>query len=665
MKTNGTTGHKGHSSMRRIIENTLLPLYEQVKTRFRPGVSSAQQALTLIPERLLAFSDEIMTDSSQVESDFLRLGQELQKTHEDASTLVRFAHDTVVIVNGEGDEGLLNQVDRVVHNALTELRACRNKVCQDAGSFATGAALMGDLYALCRVIDQMVLELGMVGLNIGVESARSHEALDLFGLVASDVRDLSKKIAGIAENIRNSTLDARDMQLKAHREITSDIEKMTVVAGEAEKTVQEAVRDIKNLMAMSTTAMNEISDHSREISKYIGSIVAEVQFHDNMHQRIMHITEALEELARFPIDRADRYAGRAHAIIDLQSAQLRQVIREVDGAYRKTIGAFDEIARHVGELARSISCFHSEAGQDISLLSGDEERTSTFPADGADAEQLFSGLHDAIERFKKLLEQGYRLHGKMQETFDHASSSATQLSDAAAQVRKINFEIHLLSLNAIVKASHMGSEGMALEVLAYAVKGLSDQSNGFVSRMGGLLNDITATARTGKHPREEVGGIDVCINSAFMNDGGADIMKTYERMNRVSMDIVTGSEALIHTISITREGLSFLSDLKDRLDRHLRELESCKRTVSPFAGKKEAIAAHDIDRLKTRYTMIQERIVHGYQTTETNAFHPLEIDAAASKADDGVELFDTNITNFTTTKPPEASDGLGDNVELF
>ena len=101
------------------------------------------------------------------------------------------------------------------------------------------------------------------------------------------------------------------------------------------------------------------------------------------------------------------------------------------------------------------------------------------------------------------------------------------LTVSADSVQDINFEIHLLSLNAAIKSAHIGSEGRALEVLAHAVKGLSDQSNGFVARINGLVEKIIAASRIGTDSKSETEEYNACRRQvAFDSDGG--IMEHYQ-----------------------------------------------------------------------------------------------------------------------------------------
>lgn len=445
----------------RSIKYFLEKVWAHFRRKRYPGSKRSNHPTPLVLERLSALTQGLLEDSNRVESNFFEAGQDLIKINEEASALGGYAREAVALVNG--DSGLLYQIDQLVHGSMSHLQSCRNAVGNDLGRLAGGVGLMENLSGGSRVFDAMVLELYMIGVNIGVESVRTEEGQGLFGQLALDIRDLSKKIADIADSIHVDARNAGISQDKAYREITQDMSTMKGLSINAERSAREALEDIKSLMSLSASTMNVVEKHTGEIAERVGRIVEGIQFHDNMHQRIAHITQALAE----------------------------------------------------------------------------------------------------IERFNGMVAQGVLLHQRMTDTFGHAASSLKKLSDATEQVRRINFEIHLMALNAIVRTAHLGSNGRALEVLAHAVKDLSDK------------------IRTAQ---------------------------------------------LVKSVSSTRSRLSFLVGLEDQLNRRLHELTSCLPLMNPTSGISEVIKDNDMDRFKARYTMEQERTIHENQTGNSLAPEATESD---------------------------------------
>ena len=656
-------------------------LATRLSRRFLPVSTEKNNPEFLLPEKLTNFSELLLADSGRVESDFLELGLTLQKTHQDASEMIRYVFDSVAEFNGNKEEGMLKTIDRIVHDALADLQSCCDKVTRDAAYFGKSVGLMENLYGICSRIDNMVLELRMVGLNIGIESVRSSNARELFGLTAMEVRKLTEKIIGITGDIRNNAAHTSKTHQTAHVEISKDIQRMSAVADQMKTTVREVTEKIKNLVELSASVLNSVGKRSQEISDEIGQVVMRIQFHDNMHQRITHITEAILDAVRL-ISSSDsesdekevrnRCMGDAHAVISLQKAQLMKVIDEVADAHSEIIGAFDNILSQVAGMENKLFSIETESSSDEPRLksdspSSDPSSSDEISEDGIkNAKQLFLTLNDTVDRFQDFLKQGKKLHVRMKEIFDKASLSAENLSTCAAGVRQINLEIHLLSLNAIVKATHIGSEGLALEVLAHAVKGLSDQSNDFVTRIDSLVKKIVEASQIGSNSKSELSSSDSCVNQTMLTRD-ASIMQYYDSLASVSKNAAHRATSLIESVSVTRSKLVFLDELKIRLSGHLQTLETYESLLQPFAENQSSSSTGEIEGIKIRYTMDQERMVH-HQNFESDVIPPhIENTSKSDESLIGIELFEADISpqNSFDSAEAEMEEDMGANVELF
>jgi hypothetical protein len=212
----------------------------------------------------------------------------------------------------------------------------------------------------------------------------------------------------------------------------------------------------------------------------------------------------------------------------------------------------------------------------------------------------------------------------------------------------------------------MGAEGGVLEVLAHAVKTLSDRSNAFVSQVEQLLTEIVAASAGGRSAREDIGVHGPCISTTPAGVEKIDIMKMYETMNRMSTDVTNRSEGLARAISVTRERVMFLSELKQRLNRRLLELECFRDETKPSDRMPGRETAGHTDHLKIRYTMERERLVHENRMKDGAGipeFVPDEPDPGTEK--EGA-LFSLPVPPAALPSGAEKnSHELGDNVELF
>ncbi|MCP4692936.1 MAG: hypothetical protein GY859_33150, partial [Desulfobacterales bacterium] len=194
-----------------------------------------------------------------------------------------------------------------------------------------------------------------------------------------------------------------------------------------------------------------------------------------------------------------------------------------------------------------------------------------------------------------------------------ASETTARLSASAEQVRGISMETHIMALNAIVKAAHLGERGLALEVLAQEVKKLSNQSNAFTVDVNDLLASITGSSLQLKE-RSFTTTDDGSAKKgagASLDEGVGEITRAYTKFKEDSSEVSQRAESLTDRISRTRSGLEFLPALADKLTELRAQLNGVGRALSPWAGQAGEAFDDEAEKLADKYTMDQERVVHG------------------------------------------------------
>ncbi|MCP4693033.1 MAG: methyl-accepting chemotaxis protein, partial [Desulfobacterales bacterium] len=452
-------------------------------SRSRDSSKSAMKRMSELP----GISGALETVCREAEPRFVDLGERLQMIYSDASALSQQTLQAAGLMAGDSEEGVLAKVEGFAKASLAELKSCQSGVADNLQCVDAVVDHLGSLHGMTDVIEKIALYLRIVGLNIGVECSRSAESQEMFAVVALDTKTLSEKIIEIVTAIRDNAKSARASQISAHAEISGGANHLSGLTRGAEENVARAVKDIERLMSLSLQAFQKASGHSRKISDQVGEIVVGIQFHDNMSQRIDHIGSSLQYVDKLHHDHASaqkddrsKTLASAHSVVTLQAAQLGRVIDELGAVYQKNMGAFEEIINEVEKLANSLSVFGS-----------DQEAASSRETPGEDP---FTALESALGSLHELLARGRELFDRMRESAGHASETTARLSASAEQVRGISMETHIMALNAIVKAAHLGERGLALEVLAQEVKKLSNQSNAFTVDVNELLASITGSS---------------------------------------------------------------------------------------------------------------------------------------------------------------------------
>jgi archaellum component FlaC len=430
--------------------------------------------------------------------------------------------------------------------------------------------------------------------------------------------------------------------VSASEGVARSLDRLHGLASGAARTVRGSVEDIEELMTGSLSAIEQAETHLKAISRQIGEVVAGIQIHDSMSQRVTHINKALEDAAALCTleeceviqhdDVAERRFTAAHSIIELQIAQLGRIIGDIETAHVTTQQAFDDIGTEVQGLARSLLELKVGAPAD----SGDPSVAhDPFEAIRAD---LF-GLHDLLTEASELVD-------RIQETGDAAVATTRRLEGHMVQVDGIGFEIRMIALNAIIKAAHLGETGSALEMVAQEVNTLSNETNGFVDRVKGVLAGVVDQVR--KLDRETLTDGDAeQEGEEALAAGISQVTGTYDQFREATAQMVVRAGDLKDEIGRILSALAFLPSLSGDLSALMERLTAIAEMLRPRVREHLRASVDEVNRLTERYTMRLERGVHRQLLGEGSDPRLPEPEAAPEKK-----------------RSPDQEE-LGDNVELF
>jgi methyl-accepting chemotaxis protein len=614
--------------------------------RCSPG-SVSSNSFSEIPDGLFDIARSLEDACKNIEPDFLQIGEALQTIYGDANDLTEKTLQSVGLIGAESNEGILVKVKDLVSDSLSEIKNCREGLSKNLHHVRAIIEQLEGLYNSCSKFLKTVRFLKVLGLNIRIESSRSPETLDIFSVVIEEIKEVSEKVSGITQIIRYDTKVERASLASVHGEISAGLNQLGGLARDAEKAVKGAARKIEQIAALSSKALEHSVTRSREISSTVSNIVVEIQFHDSMRQRIEHIANALfdvkglcTEQTSFAAETEDTIRkkwGSVHSILRLQAAQLQQIISEVDQVYEKSTRAFKKLMNEVGQLSQSLSPLVSHNLENRT----DKKGYSQGPLEI---------LQSSLQHLQGIIGQGRSLFERMERSADRASGTTDRLSTQARQVQEVGSDTHILSLNAILKAIHLGNKGKTLQVLSQEITSLSDQSDEFVSTVGELLESITFLSRglqTRTPSDTEKEQLDK-ISGCSLDNGIQEITEAYKRIMLDSDKVFNRSEALSNAISQTRSCLGFLPELTLTLKEHLQRLQEIDQALIQQTRLDLGDVTEESGEIVERYTMQQEREIH-------EEFLELKSNA-------GTKSYEINNIE---SDGLEEVDNFGDNVELF
>lgn len=610
-----------------------------------------------IPPVLESVSASLRKISEESESDFIEIGRELQSYFYEADDLTKTIIKTIHLMDDDSGQNLAEKIGTHAKETFSEIHQFQEAI---RGSLIKIDLIIGNLELLlakCQQIKKAALFTKIIALNMGVENSRSITSKEQFSIVAKETKNLSQRIKEIIDPIHSDFLESKTKQIKARKSIADDLASLSALDKEAGNMLNKAVQRLETVMTLSINALKSAEIQSREISRYVGEVVAGIQLHDSMRQRIEHITNSFPDIiglcSCIDTDTADQIfsedrLNQAHSILELQSAHIKQMICDIESVHEKSSSAFAKISSHVGLLSESLS------------------GTGTPAIGQNNVKEAMEDIGEILINLNGLFQKSGALADQIGHMASMASDNADRFTSYAKDIKEISLEMHLKALNAIIMATHLGKTGKTQDILACELKERSKETNEFANRIVETLEVVTASAVGLKKIIDFKG-------SGYEN-GEISLEKDISRLSRVFGDFKSESseskkrvEGLKQSIMQTREGLGFLPDLAGQLSMLLNDLERVKEIINPEGNRNKFFLKEMEERISAKYTMERERQIH-QEIFEKNGDRPSEhfekpqprlLQIKAGRESE-IRGKDEDVYKLAGEE-----DGLGDNVELF
>jgi len=628
--------------------------------RFRVGTRVRK-----IQSQLPVLTCELEAACKDAEPEFMGLGQKLQGIYGDARELTRQVVESVNLLGGGDQQGVLFHLRGLAESSIVQLRNCQRDVSEKTAAIQSIADHLSGLRDVCHELEKVGLLLRIVAVNIGIESARSLSSGDLFSVVAQDTGNLSDKIRGTIGEGLSVLTKALSAQEQLHHEFSNGVQEIDRLGGNAQNIVQEAAHGIEALMNRTREFVNQAGENSRQIQQQVGDLVVAIQFHDSMSQRVAHISEALCDVARYLSDTASNserrnygdHLANALSILMIQSAQLREIIHEVEEIHEKCLHSFQEILTGFTTLVAHLS-----------EISATREGMSKKEMPGDDP---FKRLERSFGELNRVLHGGRSLMKGVDRAAVQVSGTVDYVTKCVHEMHGIGFENHLIALNAIIKAAHLDGDGGAIEVLAREMNQSSIQSRSVLGRAVHMLQGIVSDS---DHLRQNHS--DNASSEAPFDEAVVKISQAYHRFMHTTRMAQTQADRIAAVIQQTTVRLRFLPLLSEKFSEYLAQIEAMIRELRPCIGREHAAWQMESGGILNRYTMERERKIHEKSLYGAKMAHDSDgmAPSPASPVMRGMKEIEegrtaalaAGIELFSEETPSEKDDEeFEDNVELF
>lgn len=640
-----------------------------LKGLYRWGVYACSKKIKLVPVQLEALSESLYHSSRDVEDNFLQVGQMLQSIYGDSVKLTQTIQDIVSNMTDDSEENMLKKVANVIRDVKVVVSRHHTHVKTNLDQVRSVIDQLSELFNCCHTLERIAMNLRVVGLNIGVESTRSPQARDMFTVVSEEIIHLSEKVAKLGARIREDVEFSQNEQLSAYDAISNGLQSLKILSHNASKAVNTSMGEIENCISSSMRIFEQTGDRFNAVSNQVSELVAGMQFHDNMRQRLEHISKALSDTVgingnqdkgrkRFSVDGEALHA--LQSVIPIQQLQLSAVISEIDSVYSQVVSSFETIDDEIKSLVHSLSGI-------------EDDYPTSNDGNAVDIEEASVELAKALSDLNHLLVEGGELTQKIDDSVVLAGKIGERFTEHLKEVLAISFETQIKALNAIVKAGHLDDQGRTLEVLAQEMNNLSKLTGTFVSTVENNLDKMSHFAQKLHHKIEDDED-NQSFNNAALSKLSESLTKGIDQMSSLQIQYRDHtktasdlSEGLGRKIQQTLNELCFLPGFADTMSMHLSDLDAIERILKLFTFNQNSIAS-DTEQIADTYTMERERDIHEEAMNEVKSVGEAAGEIyqfSAKKQEIKPQMVQPEEEKEHKVLAKEDEDEFGENVELF
>jgi hypothetical protein len=573
--------------------------------------------------------DQVIADleslNHSTEQDFLAVGGKLMEFRSAARQISSEMTALIELISGEHG----NETSRALARILEHSKDMDAEAEAVGGSFATIRDLARRIPLAFAELRGRVLSFRTLCTLTRIETFR-------LGREGSGFEGLADAVTPLSESIHVSG----ERVLAASSELNQSIQTgLQNGAGLQTRQLSDLRSLIGNVMG-SLQSFEERRERAHEASvrqaaqhetvcRAIDGLVQSVQFHDITRQQIEHVIQSLQQLRSECT--GDETSGlrqpHARAVLHLQASQLERAEQTFSSSVQRMQRDLEDIAVQVREMAEASGLLMGTAGT---------EQNSFF-------HQMESCCSAILAAIVTCNEDSAKLRGMATEL----AETAGRMQTFVAEIREIEIQIQRISINASIRAAHIGGAGNALNTIADAMHRLVLDSTRNTEEASQVLDSIRNVAHR------------VSCDSNAASELSPQTRDILDKMRTAVLELHSSSEcSYSHANEMAALGSGLGEDIRLVLGafsagqlfakivtRARAELQRIALDNCPESSGDPGDVSHEsLERFASHYTMEAERSV--YQSVSGGAGFSQPV----STADSTATLDDDN---------------LGDNVELF
>ena len=578
--------------------------------------------------------DELKYLLSLSEKEFSTLGEKLRFYYSSSKKTCSQAASLADLFSSDNFQQKIEELTSISVEIFSNISSTNQKFNNSNKDLEKILELINSTTGEVTNFGRLVKYLRIQGISTKIESARLGSNDVGFSNLAENVEQLSNVISDKSTGFREKamvltkTINAvgtKNHELeKAQKEYTFEIEGNT----------KDSIKILQEKYELSSQKSGTISNNFELAQKKIGEIVTSIQFHDITRQQIEHVIEALELLVSKVSERKNEngeYPDSVYTVINTVSKVQRA---QLDNSKRELNNAVETILLNLDGVVENIENINVDASQ---LLQNDSNSYTPF------IENIKDGLTKVIDS----LNSNEEVSSQLSDSIMGVEDTLRELTGFVNEINSIGSEIELISLNANIKAAHIGQEGAALGVLAKEIQKLSIDA---IKQTGSVIDNLTEINSIADELHKDiVNNNKDKENKNELKDIQININHSISALNSL---IETGSSQLADIDSATSFLQAEISATINNVTIH-SEVNNHVNNISTFFDELIYMSAPFVDPSHMKDPLLEE-FNKGYTMEEQRRIH----NKISANSED-VELFNDNeIDNAGNTE-------FGDNVELF
>lgn len=564
---------------------------------------SSSPAVILMPSRPLPDLDAplatIMRDLRLLyepcEQDCLFIGQQLSQARSTVRSLTATAGDLVGMFNADW---LLSTIVQLEQDLQSLNRLLSDRSEQNLGLQRIDQAA-ADIQRALTDQGKIISHVKMLSINARIEAAL---VADLGIDFSVFTREIGSLVTRGSDTVRNILLILQELRTLLARSISLQVEFHGQHRTELDAINRRLTGAVQALHARQDSARQTIDQLSwvlRQTDEAIGRVVSGLQVGDMIRQRLEHIEQAVDTVARvLKGEQVDQplsmmQVGRlCHLVSQLQIHQVQAIRQELDDR----VADVEQNLRRLGDLMEGVQ-------EQVHALHG---------ADRQDHGGFLLDMERDLKQTETILEHYRRARQETDESLLRVRGMADAMSRTLHAIHDIDAEMHLIGLNASLKCGSIGTRGRSLNVVAGELQSSARQTRTTAAQISGQLGVISQeTLLLESHEKSSdgvlIGHLDKVLRSSIdsLDQVGSSSSRDLTAIQQQARD-------LTHFIDKTLQTFTLRPRLQAGLKRVLFNLEEVERKTAsyPCEGDPRDEQQTLLAFLRDHYTMLSERGVH-------------------------------------------------------